>query len=107
MADLNGLDEDEKGTHSVSTPGGRQNFLVINEPGLYTLILKSRKSEAKAFKRWVTHEVLPQIRKTGSYSAQPKSVKSTPFIHRPLSYLGVTCVPSHHHHEIKAIHCIL
>ena len=40
---------------------------VVNEPGLYTLILSSRKSEAKAFKRWITHEVIPTIRKTGGY----------------------------------------
>ncbi len=64
------LDEDEKGTNSVRTPGGNQSMLCINEPGLYTLILTSRKPEAKAFKRWVTHEVLPSIRKTGNYSIQ-------------------------------------
>jgi prophage antirepressor-like protein len=62
------LDDDEKGTNSVCTPGGNQSLLCINEPGLYTLILTSRKAEAKAFKRWVTHEVIPSIRKTGTYS---------------------------------------
>ncbi len=40
---------------------------VVNEPGLYTLILSSRKPEAKAFKRWITHDVIPMIRKTGGY----------------------------------------
>ena len=61
------LDDDEKGTNSIRTPGGEQQMLVISEPGLYSLILRSRKPEAKAFKRWVTHEVIPSIRKTGGY----------------------------------------
>ena len=64
------LDEDEKGVHIMDTLGGPQEMTVINEPGLYALVLKSRKKEAKAFKRWITHEVLPSIRKTGSYSVQ-------------------------------------
>ncbi|MBN0043094.1 phage antirepressor KilAC domain-containing protein [Streptomyces actuosus] len=62
------LDDDEKGFHSVETPGGPQQLAVVNEPGLYSLILRSRKPQAKTFKRWITHEVLPSIRKTGSYS---------------------------------------
>lgn len=61
------LDDDEKGTNSIRTPGGEQQMLVVSEPGLYSLILRSRKPEAKAFKRWVTHEVIPSIRKTGGY----------------------------------------
>jgi prophage antirepressor-like protein len=64
------LDDDEKGAHSVSTPGGVQQMTVINESGLYSLILTSRKESAKRFKKWVTSEVLPSIRKTGSYSAR-------------------------------------
>ncbi|HAI29875.1 MAG TPA: hypothetical protein DCM48_10065 [Thalassospira sp.] len=64
---LRNLDEDEKGTHIVSTAGGNQNLLIINESGLYSLILRSRKPEAKRFKKWVTSEVLPSIRKTGAY----------------------------------------
>lgn len=63
------LDDDEKGTQIVRTPSGDQEMLVINESGLYSAILKSRKPEAKRFKRWVTHEVLPAIRKTGRYTA--------------------------------------
>ena len=51
------LDDDEKGVISIDTPGGPQEMSVINEPGLYSLVLGSRKPEAKAFKRWVTHEV--------------------------------------------------
>ena len=62
------LDDDEKGTSKVCTPGGIQNMTVINESGLYTLLMRSNKEEAKPFRRWVTHEVLPAIRKTGSYS---------------------------------------
>ncbi len=65
------LDEDERATHTVGTPGGPQVVTVINEPGLYSLILRSRKPEAKAFKRWVTHEVLPAIRETGRYETAP------------------------------------
>lgn len=68
------LDDDEKGAHLVSTPSGNQNMTIVNEPGLYSVILRSDKPEAKNFKRWVTHEVLPSIRRTGSYSlsqAQP------------------------------------
>lgn len=61
------LDEDEKGTQVVRTPGGDQEMLVINESGLYSAILRSRKAEARRFKKWVTAEVLPAIRKHGSY----------------------------------------
>ena len=61
------LDGDERGSVIVDTLGGPQKVGAINEAGLYNLIFRSRKPEAKAFKRWVTHEVLPSIRKTGSY----------------------------------------
>lgn len=64
---LAALDEDEKGVHTMDTLGGNQEMTVISEPGLYSLILRSRKPEAKAFKRWVTHEVLPSIRARGGY----------------------------------------
>jgi prophage antirepressor-like protein len=64
-----GLDDDEKGVATVNTPSGDQQMLVINESGLYSLIFKSRKPEAKRFKKWVTSEVLPAIRKTGRYEA--------------------------------------
>lgn len=65
------LDEDEKGVYSMQTPGGAQKMTIVNEPGLYSLVLGSRKPEAKAFKRWITHEVIPAIRKTGQYSTKP------------------------------------
>lgn len=61
------LDDDEKGLRSTQTLGGVQNIMYVNEPGFYSLVLKSRKSEAKAFQRWVTHEVLPAIRRDGGY----------------------------------------
>lgn len=67
------LDGDEKGVHLVDHPSGPQNMTVINEPGLYNVILRSDKPEAKDFKRWVTHEVLPSIRQKGSYAVQPMS----------------------------------
>lgn len=59
------LDEDEKSMFNIGLSGGETN--LVNEYGLYNLILVSRKKEAKAFKRWVTHEVLPTIRKHGAY----------------------------------------
>ena len=62
------LDSDEKNTVTISDGiAGNPNKTIISEPGLYRLVMKSRKSEAKEFQRWVTHEVLPQIRKTGGY----------------------------------------
>lgn len=66
---LTRLDDDEKSGVVLTDPHGRpQETSCVNEPGLYSLVLGSRKPEAKAFKRWITHEVLPAIRKTGSYS---------------------------------------
>ena len=61
------LDEDEKGISTIDTLGGKQRMTIINEPGLYSLVLSSRKPEAKAFRRWITHEVIPAIRKYGGY----------------------------------------
>ncbi|PYD63537.1 BRO family protein [Gluconacetobacter entanii] len=67
---LRGLDEDEKGLRIVKTLGGEQEINCVTEPGLYKLIARSRKPEAKRFDRWVRHEVLPTIRKTGSYNIE-------------------------------------
>lgn len=67
---LAALDEDEKGVHTMDTLGGNQEMTVISEPGLYSLILRSRKPESKTFKRWVTHEVLPSIRRHGMYATE-------------------------------------
>ena len=62
------LDPDEKDVSSIDTPGGMQEMSIITEAGLYSLILGSRKPEAKAFKRWITHEVIPAIRRHGMYA---------------------------------------
>lgn len=59
------LDDDEKARFNLGLPGGDTN--CVNEYGLYSLVLGSKKKEAKTFKRWITHDVIPQIRKTGSY----------------------------------------
>lgn len=67
---LDRLDDDEKGLFEV-TPGQYVN--AVNEPGLYTLVLGSRKPEAREFRRWITHEVIPAIRKTGTYIAKSMS----------------------------------
>ena len=61
------VDDDDKGGAVLSTPGGNQKVIFINESGLYSLILSSKLPQAKAFKHWVTSEVLPSIRKTGRY----------------------------------------
>ena len=72
---LLGLDEDEKGKVKVPTPGGEQEMLIVNESGLYTLLFRSHKSSAKPFRKWVTSEVLPAIRKTGCYQRPDTSKK--------------------------------
>lgn len=64
------LDPDEKGTCLIRTLGGSQKMLCVTEAGLYTVILRSDKPKAKVFTRWVTHEVIPSIRKTGTYHIQ-------------------------------------
>lgn len=71
------LDEDEKGMHIVRTLGGDQEATIVSESGMYACVLKSRKPEAKPFRKWVTAEVLPAIRKTGRYEPQPYSVRPT------------------------------
>ena len=70
------LDEDERGSVRVDTPGGEQEMTAVNESGLYHVILRSDKPEAKPFRKWVTSEVLPAIRKTGTYSVPNKQDKS-------------------------------
>lgn len=69
------LDEDEKGIDSIDTLGGVQSMTIINESGLYNVILRSDKPEAKQFRRWVTAEVLPTIRRHGMYAA-PATVEA-------------------------------
>lgn len=64
------LDDDEKQTVSIDTNGGKQSMTAVTESGLYAMIFKSKRPEAKRFRKWVTSEVLPAIRKTGRYEAQ-------------------------------------
>lgn len=71
---IRGVDEDEKGMEIVHTPGGKQNLSTISEAGLVTVLMRARVEAAKPFRRWITHKVLPSIRKTGSYSLPGASV---------------------------------
>lgn len=61
------VDDVDKGVSKMDTPGGTQDVVIINESGLYSLILSSKLPKAKEFKRWITSEVLPALRKTGHY----------------------------------------
>lgn len=61
------VDEDDKGVSEILTPGGKQSVPIINESGLYSLVLSSKLPNAKKFRRWVTSEVLPSIRRHGAY----------------------------------------
>ena len=63
-------DEDKKGGWQITTPSGTQGMTIINESGVYSLILSSKLPTAKQFKRWVTNEVLPSIRKHGLYATE-------------------------------------
>jgi prophage antirepressor-like protein len=63
------LDEDEKSIRLIQTDGGAQKYSVITEPGLYRLLMRSDRPEAKPFQKWVVSEVLPALRKSGAYSA--------------------------------------
>lgn len=65
--------DDDRGVHSVDTPSSTQQMTIINESGLYSLILSSKLPSAKKFKHWVTSEVLPSIRKTGGYVDENRS----------------------------------
>lgn len=67
------VDKEDKGVTELMTPGGKQNMVIINESGLYALIFGSKLESAKRFKHWVTSEVLPAIRKTGSYNLTPQN----------------------------------
>ena len=66
------VESEDKGVSEILTPRGKQKMPVINESGLYSLILSSKLPGAKEFKRWITHDVIPSIRKTGGYTLKPK-----------------------------------
>lgn len=92
------LDNDEKGMENLHTPGGEQTVSTINESGLYSAILRSRKLEAKAFKKWVTNDVLPTIRKTGTYTT-PQTLEQ-----RSLALMGeLTAVVQQQRAELEVV----
>lgn len=70
---IRGLDRDQRGTHNVSTLGGGQTVAIVDEAGLYELVLRSRKPSARRFVKWVTREVLPELRKTGLYVIEDRA----------------------------------
>ena len=72
------VDDDDRGMSEMDTPSGKQKLIIINESGLYSLILSSKLPKAKAFKRWVTSEVLPALRKTGRYSIEEEDDLPSP-----------------------------
>ena len=82
------LDDDEKGVEKIYSLGGVQETIVINESGLYTLIMRSNKPEAKRFRKWVTSEVLPSIRKTGQYGNSPELISRLSKIENALEGLA-------------------
>ena len=86
------VDPEDKGVSEMETPSGKQQMTIINESGLYALIFGSKLESAKRFKHWVTHEVLPAIRKTGSYSIIPKASDGTPT--SPLANSLMAALPS-------------
>lgn len=85
------LDDDEKDVGKADTLGGSQDMVLISESGLYTLIMRSNKEQAKPFRRWVTGEVLPSIRKTGSYSVNQTQQQS------------MTCLPQDYESALEAL----
>lgn len=70
------LQEDEKGYSNVSTPSGDQRMLIVNESGMYALIFRSKNPQAQAFRKWVTSDLLPTIRRTGRYEAHQSTTMS-------------------------------
>src|SRR5215831_1735159 len=70
------LDADEKGISTIDTSRGPQQAIIVSEAGLYKILMTSRKPEAKRFDRWVRHEVLPEIRRTGSYRGTMPTVQA-------------------------------
>lgn len=75
-AHLSKLDEDEKGLNPIKTPGGVQQVRMVSRPGLFKLVQRSDKPEAREFDRWVRHEVLPQIMDNGEYVTKDADVET-------------------------------
>ena len=75
------VDEEDKGITKCTTVGGMQNLTIINESGVYSLIVSSKMPDARRFKHWVTHEILPSLRKTGAYAVNDEAVVRRMFSH--------------------------
>ncbi|WP_407570697.1 Bro-N domain-containing protein [Deinococcus altitudinis] len=85
------LDEDEKGVSLIHTPGGQQEMTVVNESGLYAVILRSDKPQARPFRKWITNEVLPALRTKGSYTLGEKPNTLPPLISARLAAVALDC----------------
>lgn len=97
------LDDDEKGVTTNDTLGGTQQVSIINESGLYSLILRSRKPEAKKFKKWVTAEILPSIRKTGGYmTTRPEETPEQIMVRAVLLTQNAIKRKDEHIHQLEA-----
>jgi prophage antirepressor-like protein len=96
-----GLDDDEKGVGIADTLGGKQTMVVITESGLYSLVLRSRRPEAKTFKKWVTAEVLPTLRRTGTYSVLP--APPTPAFDLPQTFSEALRLLADTHDQAEAL----
>lgn len=88
---LERLDSDEKGVVKLTTPGGQQDTWIISEPGFYRVALSARTEKAKKFQRWVTHDVLPRIRKYGYYKLTIAEEKANT-LNSIMETLGVTAL---------------
>jgi len=88
---VNCLDDDEKFTLRITESGVNRAIIILTEPGLYTVLIRSNKPQAKPFRRWVTHEVIPQIRKTGGYEKKKQlneldaDIKASKFFQNKIS----------------------
>lgn len=88
---LRKLESDEKGEHTVLTPGGSQQINIVSESGVYALVFKSRLPEAQRFRKWVTSEVLPAIRKSGKFEIPANDAEPSPSMRKseiPVPFLG-------------------
>lgn len=90
---LSRLDDDEKGRSVIPTQFGAKETNLVNESGLYHLIFQSRKPEAKAFRKWVTAEVLPTLRRTGRYEVASKPKRWSQRYERPKEFLDLRSEP--------------
>lgn len=79
------VDSDDKGMSLIHTPSGNQNMTIINESGLYSVILRSDKPQAKSFKKWITSEVIPSIRQNGGYIANQENMSDAELIAKALT----------------------